>query len=204
MRTITIITVVAVSLVVMGCGNGEQLEADLANANAKVTVLDSTLTATQIDLRNARTQAADLERSLQATQGERDSLAELNASTAARAGRLRAELGAARERYQRSMDSLSAHNAALRLDIDRWKSEMEVANMQIRATERHANDLIRTRDSLYAFVDAVYPWYQYYKHEAGRNWAKKLFGAGRADTPSKAEPVFGSEGTGQELEALQP
>jgi hypothetical protein len=110
----------------------------------------------------------------------------------------------ARVAYQQATDSLQGVNEALTIDINTLKSELDNSQIRIVASERRTNDLIRARDSVYAFVDELRPWYDYYKHEAQRNWLKKLFKAGDVPRPDGSEPSFDGDATSTQLEALKP
>ena len=202
MRTIMIITVAAISLMAMGCGEAERLGSELAVANARVAVLDSALTNTQRDLGEAIAHTEGFEQLLETVQGERDDLAEYLKSANIEVRHLGDELRAARAEYSASVDSLEAVNFALQIDLNRWKAEVENSAIRVRATERQANEFIHARDSLYEFVDAVRPWYDYYTQEAGRGWTAKLFGAGRAVEPGSPEPVVVRNEVTTRLEVL--
>jgi len=203
MRSMMIITVAAVALIAVGCSQAD-LETELATTKAEMASLDSTLTATQAELNTSMARNDSLQQSLHLVENELDSVTESYESAAARANRLTAKLQEARTQYQATVDSLEAVTLTQETELDRWKTELENVKMRVTATERQKNDLIRTRDSLYAFIDDVQPWYDYYKNEARRNWLKKLFGAGDAEKPETTEPTFMPTETPEDLEAMRP
>jgi chromosome segregation ATPase len=192
-----IVTVAVAAVIVAGCGEAERLESELAAANVRIAMLDSALTNAQADLSEAIAHTDRLEQSLATTQSERDELAEFIKTANVQVSNLEDRLADARAEYDNSVKRLAAENEALRIDLRSWKSEAEDSRIRVRATERYTNTVIRTRDSLHQFVDAVRPWYSYYANEAGRGWTAKLFGAGKADAPGTPEPVVaGNESIG--------
>jgi septal ring factor EnvC (AmiA/AmiB activator) len=195
-----ILTVAAVALLALGCGDSDRLESELTAANTRIATLDSALANAQQDLKDAVVHAENLKESLAATRSERDDLAEYLKSERQHVNRLDGELQAVRARYATSMDSLAAEKFALQIDLDRWKAEVEHSSMVNLAAERKIIAVEQARDSLSEFVEAVRPWYDYYSHEAGRGWPAKLFGADKADAPGTAEPVLVSGGDETVLE----
>ncbi len=200
MRRVMIMTMAAVALLALGCGDAKRLESELAIANARVATLDSALTHAQHDLGEAVAHSANLQASLQAAQCERDDLTESLKSERLRVNRLDGQLQSAQTRYAATMDSLAAENFALTIDLHSWKTEVENSSIRILASERKINDLVRSRDSLSEYVDALGPWYEYYTREAGRGWTAKLFGAGKAPVPGSAEPVMVRRDSSEGLE----
>lgn len=200
MRTIMMMTVAAVALLALGCGNTEQLEAELAAANVRVAVFESALIDAQRDLHDAIAHADDLQESLEIVRCERDDFAEYLKAAREEVNHLDGQLRSANVRYANSMDSLSARNLVLQMELDRWQAEVEHSSIVILASECRNIDVARTRDSLSQFVEAVRPWYEYYTQEAGRGWTAKLFGTHKADVPGTAEPVLVSEEIGAGME----
>jgi len=204
MKALGIAAIILATLVVSGCGVTERLESELAAANARIQTLDSTLT----DLRGSylleSAQVYNLTQSVDALESRRGELQASLAKAEARVGRLNADMRKARVEFELALDSLRAEYVALEIDRDALKGELDNDRIRIVASERQKNELMRTRDSLYAWVDDVRPWYDYYKHESRRNWLKKLFSADDAARPAGAEPTFATPAPATELEAQRP
>ena len=204
MNVRALITMLAVGLLIVGCGDQERLESELATANTKITTLDSTLVEALVAENQVIQRADNLALTLESTQTERDNLAASLQSAENRGDRLQQEIKTARVRHERALDSLWGINSALVLDVDRWAQQLENAEITIANLEQRANRFRLERDSVYAFVDDLRPWFDYYKHESRRNWFKKLFAAGDATKPGDPEPSFESTGPSVELEAQRP
>lgn len=203
MRTAVITAVLATALIAAGCGDRERLENELASANARLTEMDSTLAMSHTATNEASRRADSLSRSLRTSEASRDSLAESLKSAKSRAGRLEGELKSARAQFARTVDSLNGQNTVLMQQVRDWEAQMQNAEAQIASLQEQSAGYMRERDSLYAFVDDVKPWYDYYKQESRRNWLKKIFGAGRGKKPVDAEPVFAAP-TARDFEAHRP
>lgn len=204
MRSIVIVAAAAAALLAVGCGNSGRLEGELAAANARIGSLDSTVTGTQTELMSTRQRADSLAKAL------RTSLAAVDSLSGA-TDRLSNRLYATRTRLEKSLDSLrgvlqAAEELTASLDTRLNDAQADIGALQQRAdglgSER--DNLQIERDSLFAFVDAVRPWYDYYRSQSQRNWLKKLFGAGNAEKPNDPEPSFDVTPPAPDLEAQQP
>jgi exonuclease VII small subunit len=112
----------------------------------------------------------------------------------------------ARKQLKQAGDDLARRDATL--DSLNREYQTQMTNLrdvqgQLAGTQQTLTAVTNQRDSVYAFVDQLRPWYDYYKKDSGRNWAKKLFGAGRAKKPTKPEPEFKTPTPGQ-LEVTAP
>lgn len=204
MRTAFTTILVIVALLAIGCSDSQRLEDQLAAANSRSAELDSLLTETQSQLTAVTAQADDLRLSLADVREERDGLSSKLESVQSQVAALRADLRNARNTHRSEADSLTAVAESVKMDLRTCQTELASAESRITASERRINTLVNSRDSLYAFVDEVRPWYEYYRHEAQRNWLKKLFGAGDAQSPEIPEPTFGNNAPAMELEAVRP
>lgn len=123
----------------------------------------------------------------------RDSLAEsrdqLNAAVV-KAQRIEARMQTERDTHRRSLDSANQVRMALENTVQERETMVKSLETQLSIALTESEKLHRQRDSLLAFTDDLRPWYEYYKKDSGRNWAKKLFGAGRAKKPTTPEPAF--------------
>ncbi len=79
---------------------------------------------------------------------------------------------------------------ALESDVKERETMVASLETQLKVALTESEKIRLQKDSLLAFIDDVKPWYDYYKKDSGRNWAKKLFGAGRAKKPTTPEPTF--------------
>ncbi|GAB4322736.1 MAG: hypothetical protein Kow0074_14550 [Candidatus Zixiibacteriota bacterium] len=205
MRTVfTSILIIMAGLLAIGCGDSQRLVDELAATNNRAAELDSMLTETQSQLTAASERAQEFKSLLAEARDERDALTSELATAKSRVTALKSELRRANTAHQKMADSLKAVAESVTMDLRTCQTELASAESRIVASERRINSLIRTRDSLYVFVDEVKPWYDYYRHEARRNWLKKLLGAGDAQKPETPEPVFGTEPPPTELEAARP
>lgn len=204
MRTVVIVIVIAATLMAVGCGDTENLENQLATANTQVNTLDSALTATQSTLSLMVRRADSLQDVVQAEHAAFDSVSSSLKSAFARAGRAEQNLHAQRRRYETTIDSLNGINDMNQEQISNLLAQVQNGEAQVALLQEDNNGLTRQRDSVYAFMDRVQPWYDYYKHESQRNWLKKLFGAGNAGKPEVTEPEFNSTPPPVDLEAHRP
>ena len=204
MRTVVIVIAIAATLMAVGCGNTENLQNQLATANTQVQTLDSALTATQGQLSTTIRRADSLRETLAAEHAAFDSVSNSLESAYARAGHAERTLHAERRRFQTTIDSLQGANDMNADQISRLLAQVQNGEAQVALLQDENNGLTRERDSVYAFMDRVEPWYDYYKHQSHRNWLKKLFGAGHSVKPDVTEPEFKSAPPAVDLEAKRP
>jgi chromosome segregation ATPase len=188
----TIVAAGAVAIMLLaGCGAEEKrLEGELSLATARVTELEQAVS--QAGMR-ADSLALSLTQTEQQAQRVRDSLAEadkaLNAAVV-KAQRVEARLQNERDVHRRSLDSANQVRMALESDVKERETQVASLETQLQVALTESDRIRAQKDSLLAFVDDLRPWYEYYKKDSGRNWAKKLFGAGRAKKPTTPEPAF--------------
>lgn len=178
-------------LLAAGCGTEEKrLEGELGLANSRITELEQA--SRQAGMR-ADSLAGTLTVAEQNAQRVRDSLAnsrkELN-DAVVKAQRIEARLQNERNAHRRSIDSLDQVRLALENTANERATTISSLETQLTIVQTEADRLRGQKDSLLAFVEDLKPWYDYYKKDSGRNWAKKLFGAGRAKKPTTPEPAF--------------
>lgn len=188
----TIVTVGAAAILLLaGCGTEEKrLEGELSLATARVTELEQAVSQSGM---RADSLANNLTLTEQRAQFVRDSLSEsreqLHAAVV-KAQRVEAKLQSERDAHRVVLEN--ANQVRLTLENDVRERETQVASLETQLTVALTeSDKIRAqKDSLLAFVDDLRPWFEYYKKDSGRNWAKKLVGAGRAKKPTSVEPAF--------------
>jgi chromosome segregation ATPase len=177
----------------IGCRNSKMKD-DLAVANASVHERDSLLTDSQnqnlADRRQLQSQIQDSEEKLAAAENKCEKLATSLRSSQAEMRELQDHLSIATAQYNDTLDSLSSLLAAMQQGLNACESNLQESQTRWDASQALTDNLIQTRDSLYAFVDDVRPWLAYYRKESHRNWLKKLFGAGRAKKPESEELSF--------------
>jgi chromosome segregation ATPase len=188
----SIVAVSAAALVLLsGCGAEEKrLEGELSLVTTRVVELEQAVAQTGM---RADSLANTLTIAEQNAQRVRDSLAESREKLhAAVVKSQRTEATLQKERDAHRVVLENANNVRLTLENDVKEREAMVYSLEtqlsVAVTE---SDRIRgQRDSVLAFVEDLKPWYEYYKKDSGRNWAKKLVGAGRAKKPTTVEPAF--------------
>ena len=200
MRTLYAPIIAVAGLLAIGCGNSKQLEADLAAANTRAQELDSMLTVTQNQFQAEKEKSAEYQLALASAQEKHEDLNSSLNSANAQVKKLQSNLTQARAECTKALDSLNVVKMAVQSDLKTCETDLTDTQMRLETSELHAGSLMQTRDSLFGFVDDVRPWYGYYKQESHRNWLKKLFGAGRAKKPEKAEPSFDTKTTPANLE----
>lgn len=203
MRQIWITVFALAAFLALGCGDTGNLETQLTAAENRAAELDSVLTETQAQLTETADRTEDYKQSLAEVRDEREALKTSLDNAKAEVTDLEFALREARDMRQYMVDSLTAVVASVDADRRTCYTELASAESRIKASERRINELTNTRDSLFAFMDDVKPWYAYYKHEAQRNWLKKLFSAGDRDQPDVPEPSFEAEGPPADLEAAR-
>lgn len=188
-------------LVAAGCNTEKKrLEGELATATARISELEQSVVQGGL---KADSLADSLRHVEQRGQTIRDSLSDMLHTAVTKSQRLEANLQSARDKHRRTIDSLGTMRATLESTINENRATVASLESQLTMAQGDAERYRGQRDSLLAFVDDLRPWYDYYKHEAGRNWAKKLFGAGRGKKPTAAEPAFRTPPV-PELEAGRP
>ena len=188
----SIVAASAVALVILsGCNAKEKrLEGELSLATTRVTELEQAVAQTGM---RADSLANNLTLAEQRAQFVRDSLSEsreqLHAAVV-KAQRTEATLQKERDAHRIVLEN--AENVRLTLENDVKERDAMVGSLETQLTVALTeSEKIRIqRDSVLAFVEDLKPWYDYYKKDSGRNWAKKLFGAGRAKKPTTVEPEF--------------
>ncbi|MBD3299554.1 MAG: hypothetical protein GF341_12925 [candidate division Zixibacteria bacterium] len=204
MRTILITVFALAAFLALGCGDTENLETQLTATENRAAELDSMLTETQAELTDATDRAEDFKQSLAEVHDEREALKTSLDNANAEVADLKIDLRGARDMRRYMVDSLKAVVASVDADRRTCYTELTSAESRIKASERRINELTNTRDSLFAFMDDVEPWYAHYKHEAQRNWLKKLFSAGDMEQPDVPEPSFDADTPPADLEAARP
>lgn len=198
----TVIVVAIAGLLAVGCGTGEKkrLEGELAQSQSRVTELEQSVAQSTTAADSLRSTLTQIQ---QQNQRMNDSLDEALHAAVTKSQRLQASLQSARDQYRKSVDSLNQVNTGL---MDSVRSQLtRITGLESQLTTVQA-DLDKTRgqrDNLLAFNDQMRPWFDYYKKEAGRNWLKKVFGAGRGQKPTTTEPAFPSA-IPADLEAANP
>jgi chromosome segregation ATPase len=193
----------AVILFAAGCGEKARLEGELAKADSTVVDLQTSLQQANV---TADHKVDSLGREIAKVRVDRDSLDASLKNATAHAGKLAGDLRVARKQLKQAGDDLARRDATL--DSLNREYQTQMTNLrdvqgQLAGTQQTLTAVTNQRDSVYAFVDQLRPWYDYYKKDSGRNWAKKLFGAGRAKKPTKPEPEFKTPTPGQ-LEVTAP
>lgn len=178
-------------LVLVGCNAKEKrLEGELSLATARIAELEKTVT--QAGMR-ADSLANTLSQSEAQAKRVSDSLAEAEAKlheATVKAQRVEARLQTERAANRRTVDSLHQVRMTLEGQVKERETMVQSLETQLTVAQTEADRMRAQKDSLLAFIDDVRPWYDYYKKDSGRNWVKKLFGAGRAKKPTTPEPVF--------------
>lgn len=200
--------IVAVSLAALffaaGCNTEEKrLQGELTLANSRIAELEQAM--------NQSTMKADsISRSLAMTEQNaqriRDSLNQAQEGlndAVVKAQRVEARLQNERSLHRKSVDSLNQVKVALENTVTDREATISGLESNLTMTQVERDRLQGQKDSLLAFVDDLKPWYDYYKKDSGRNWAKKLFGAGRATKPTTPEPIFQPR-VEPDLEAQKP
>jgi chromosome segregation ATPase len=188
-------------LVAAGCNTEKKrLEGELATATARISELEQSVVQSGL---KADSLADSLRHVEKRGQTIRDSLSDMLHAAVTKSQRLEANLQSARDKHRRTIDSLGTMRATLESTINEHRATVASLESQLTMAQGDAEKYRGQRDSLLAFVDDLRPWYDYYKHEAGRNWAKKLFGAGHGKKPTTAEPAFRTP-PAPELEAGRP
>ncbi len=204
MRTILITVFALAAFLALGCGDTENLETQLSATENRAAELDRLLTETQNDLTEVNERAQEFKQSLAKVHDEREALKTSLDNANAQVTDLKIDLREAKDMREHMVDSLRAVVVSVESDRRTCYTELASAESRIKASERRINDLTNTRDSLFAFIDEVEPWFAYYKNEAQRNWLKKLFGAGDMAKPEVPEPSFDIESPPADLEAVRP
>ncbi len=205
MRIITTTAVAAVVLLIAaGCsGEKERLQGALAKSDSTVVNLQTELQQANIDADHT---VDSLGRVIARVKVDRDSLDATVKKANAHAGKLEGDLRVVRKQLKDTGEILAHRDATLDSLTHEYQAQM--ANLrdvqtQLAGTQQTVTAVTNQRDSIYAFVDQLRPWYDYYKKDSGRNWAKKLFGAGRAKKPTHPEPEFKTP-TPAQLEVTAP
>ena len=200
--------IVAVSMATLilaaGCNTEEKrLEGELTLANSRIAELQTTIQQTG---QRADSLSGTLTLAEQNAKRIRDSLdksREELSDAVVKAQRVEARLQNERNMHRKSVDSLNQVRVTLEGTVAEREATIGGLEAQLTLTQAEADRLKGQKDSLLAFVDDLKPWYDYYKKDSGRNWAKKLFGAGRAKKPTTPEPVFQPR-VEPDLEAQKP
>ena len=188
----SIVAVGAAALVLLSGCNAEEkrLQGELSLATTRVAELEQAVTQSGM---RADSLANSLTVAEQHAQRVRDSLSEsreqLN-SAVVKAQRVEARLQVERDTHRKALDSANQVRMALESDVQERETMVNSLETQLKVAMTEAEKIRAQKDSLLAFVDDLRPWYEYYKKDSGRNWAKKLFGAGRAKKPTSPEPEF--------------
>jgi chromosome segregation ATPase len=200
--------IVAVSLAALvfaaGCNTEEKrLQGELTLANSRIAELEQSMNQTSAKADSVSRSLATVEQNAQRI---RDSLEQSKLSlndAVVKAQRTEARLQTERNLHRRSVDSLNQVRANLETTVAEREATIGGLESQLTMTTDERDRLQGQKDSLMAFVDDLRPWYEYYKKDSGRNWAKKLFGAGRAKKPTTPEPTFAPR-VEPDLEAQKP
>lgn len=187
-----IVAVTAATLVILSGCNAEEkrLEGELSLATARIAELEQSVTQSGM---RADSLANSLTLAEQKTERMRDSLTEAGKrlhDATVKSQRTEARLQAERDTHRRSVDSLNQVRMALESDVKERETMVASLETQLQVALTESEKIRLQKDSLLAFIDDVKPWFDYYKKDSGRNWAKKLFGAGRAKKPTTPEPAF--------------
>jgi chromosome segregation ATPase len=188
----TIVAVgVATLVLTAGCNTEKKrLEGELNLANSRIAELEQSVTQAGI---RADSLASTLSLAEQRAQRVRDSLNDSRETANAavvKAQRIEARLQAERDTHRRTADSLNQVKLALEGTVKERETMVASLETQLKVALDESDRNRAQKDSLLAFIDDLRPWYEYYKKDSGRNWAKKLFGAGRAKKPTTVEPTF--------------
>lgn len=205
MRIITTTAVAAaVLLMAAGCsGEKERLKGELAKADSTVIQLQTEMQRASVDANHT---VDSLGRVIARVTVDRDSLEATAKKATARAGKLEGDLRVVRKKLNETSEILAHRDATL--DSLTREYQVQMNNLrdvqaQLAGTQQTLTTVTNQRDSIYAFTDQLKPWYDYYKKDSGRNWAKKLFGRGRAKKPTHPEPEFKTP-TPAQLEVTAP
>lgn len=181
----------AALILLVGCNADEKrLEGELSLSTARVTELEQAVAQTGM---RADSLANNLTLAEQRAQFVRDSLSESREQLhAAVVKSQRAEATLQRERDAHRVVLANAENVRQTLENDVKERDAMVGSLetQLNVALTESEKIRIQRDSVLAFVEDLKPWYDYYKKDSGRNWAKKLVGAGRAKKPTTVEPAF--------------
>jgi chromosome segregation ATPase len=205
MRIITTTAVAAVVLLMAaGCsGEKERLKGELAKADSTVIQLQTEMQRSSLDANHT---VDSLGRVIARVSVDRDSLATSLKKASAHAGKLEGDLRVVRKKLNETSEILAHRDATLDSLTREYQTQMNNlrdVQAQLAGTQQTLTTVTNQRDSIYAFTEQLKPWYDYYKKDSGRNWAKKLFGRGRAKKPTTVEPEFKTP-TPAQLEVTAP
>jgi chromosome segregation ATPase len=188
MRATIIGVVVLIAFTAGGCGERKRLEGELTQAKVQIQALDSTLAQAKSNTDNLTDSLRTVGAAIQQARRQSDSLERSYQIVTAKTRKLEKTLKSARADYQKSLDSLQTVRLALESTIQTQKTKLDDAETQLTNLQQDIDRVSEQKDSVYAVINRVRPWLDYYRQEAGRSWIKKLFGAGRAAKPTMPEP----------------
>lgn len=186
MRSTIIGLAILLAFTTSGCGERKRLEGELTKAQTRITELEGTLAQSNVSADSLADSLRSVVVAIEKTRAKSDSLEQSYRSVAARSKRLEKDLKVAREAFQKSLDSLHGIRLALDSTVRSQQARIQGTETQLASLQEDILRVSGEKDSVYAVIDRVRPWLDYYRQEASRNWLKKLFGAGRAKKPQPA------------------
>ncbi|MBI5868022.1 MAG: hypothetical protein HZB43_06990 [candidate division Zixibacteria bacterium] len=188
MRSTIIGLAVLLALTTSGCGEKKRLEGELTKAHGQITELEGSLAQSHASTDSLADSLRSVVVSIERTRLKSDSLEKSYRLVAAKSKQLQKDLKIARAEFEKSLDSLQGIKYALDTTVRSQQFRIQGAETQVASLQQDILRVSGEKDSVYAVIDRVRPWLDYYKQESKRNWFKKLFGAGRAKKPQAPEP----------------
>ena len=166
----------------------KRLEGELTKAHGQITELEGTLAQSHASTDSLADSLRSVVAAIERARMNSDSLEKSYRVVAAKSNRLEKDLKTARTEFEKSLDSLQGIKYALDSTVRTQQLKIQGAETQVASLQQDILRVSGEKDSVYAVIDRVRPWLDYYKQESKRNWFKKIFGAGRAKKPQAPEP----------------